>query len=332
MIKFLKIVIIIFLWFNTATAVSEATEESISDTKELFNQLSKKLNQRLLEISEPNLKENKEKIALGNFFDLFNNCEIDETKEIEFDTEDDPYYPKKYQYCNFSFTKNKIKEDGKPYILLKHYGFWPSVIKITDEAERYKTENLYRRLRVKTERFFESFREDIFAEYDKTYRQFSLINFEMFLLASPDNNKIELLKLYLDYNLSRIRLLIKDTSEDLCFDAISKFIVPFSNKHDLKENKWKEFSEKYKNKANYPNGNPVFTYKRGYTYSLPANKKIILQCKYIPNIEDKNFFWLTEIYFTDSKIYKCIIGKNTIKSPKLNLKIIWNEITKEFFS
>ena len=64
----------------------------------------------------------------------------------------------------------------------------------------------------------------------------------------------------------------------------------------------------------------------------PANKKVIVQCKYIPNIEDKNFFWLTEIYFTDSKIYKCIIGKNTIKSPKLNLKIIWNEITKEFFS
>ncbi len=71
--------------------------------------------------------------------------------------------------------------------------------------------------------------------------------------------------------------------------------------------------------------------QKGYTYSLPANKKVIVQCKYIPNRKVKKFYWSPEIIFTDTNIYKSLFEKNTFKS-KLNLDIIWKEITNEFFS
>ena len=251
-----------------------------------------------------------------NFLDLFNNCEIDETKEKEISDPSDFYNPKKFGYCNFLFTKKKYKFDGKPILLLNNYPYWPDNTELSNQNEI----------------FFKSFREDIFGDYDRDYRKFSLINFEMFIISNPDNNKIGLMKLNLNKKSAQNNLIIKDTSSDLCFDAISKFIIPFSNKLDLKKNKWKETSEKYRHKEKYPNGNSVFSYKKQYIYPLPDNKKIIVGCVYTPNIKDKNIYWNTEIYFTDSKLYKGIVEKFTIKSRKLNLKIIWKEITKEFFS
>ncbi len=251
-----------------------------------------------------------------NFLDLFNNCEIDETKEKEISEPSDPYNPIKFAYCNFLFTKKNYKLDGKPIIILNNYPYWPD-----NNTELTKQNKI----------FFKSFREDIFGDYDRDYRKFSLINFKMLIISNPDNNKIGLMKLNLNH-LAKIHLTVKDTSSDLCFDAISKFIIPFSNKLDLEKNKWKESSEKYRHNEKYPNGNSVFSYKKQYIYPLPDNKKIIVGCVYTPNLKDKNFYWNTEIYFTDSKLYKSIVEKFTIKSPKLNLKIIWKEITKEFFS
>jgi len=259
---------------------------------------------------------NSNLIFYDNFLDLFNNCEIDETKEKEISDTSDPYNPKKFQYCNFLFTKKNYKFDGKPILLLNYYPYWPDNTELSNQNEI----------------FFKSFRKDIFGDYDKDYRKFSLINFEMLIISNPDNNKIGLMKLNLNKKLAQVNLTVKDTSSDLCFDAISKFIIPFSNKLDLEKNKWKESSEKYRHNEKYPNGNSVFSYKKQYIYPLPDNKKIIVGCVYKPNIKDKNFYWNTEIYFTESKLYKSIVEKNIIKSPKLNLKIIWKEITKEFFS
>ena len=54
----------------------------------------------------------------------------------------------------------------------------------------------------------------------------------MLIISNPDNNKIGLRKLNLNKKLAQVNLTVKDTSSDLCFDAISKFIIPFSNKLD----------------------------------------------------------------------------------------------------
>ena len=260
---------------------------------------------------------NSNLIFYDNFLDMFNNCVIDENKEIVSSTDDTLV-----QYCNFIFNKRKNYQfNGKSLIYLhggeKSYWF---------DDEDQEDEQKY---------FFESFKKDIFygSRYDylnPNHQRFENIPMEMLILSDPDTNKIKWMKLFLDRKKIK-EWWVSDTSSDLCFETISKYKVTLSNKHNLK-NKWKESSDKIKlTGKNYHNGNPAFYYNRNYTYSLPAKKEIILSCRYIPNINDKNFYWNIGIIYTDSNISKTF-NKKAIILPKLNLKIIWKEITKELFS
>jgi len=283
--------------------------EIIKSNIELYNETSLIL---WREAGGKELSKNSNLIFYDNFLDMFNNCEIDENKEIVSST--DAAF---VHYCNFNFNKRNTKLDDKSFIVLDtwQHALWP------DNSE----------LQVEQEYFFKSFRKDIFYDLENNKTQFRNINMEMLILSNPDTNKIDLMKLYLEPQGARTHLVVTDSSSDMCFDTISKYAVTLSNKHNLKD-KWKDSSDKIKwTGKNYPNGNSVFSYIRKYTYSLADNKKIILSCVYIPNIIDKNFYWNIDIYYTDSKIFKKI-NKKTIKSPKLNLKIIWKKITKELFS
>ena len=251
---------------------------------------------------------------------MFNNCVIDENKEIV--SSPSPYDASKsvyVQYCNFIFEKGKNYQINDKSLIVLFGGelscCWPD-----DESQEDEQEY-----------FFKSFRKDIFYDLDNNYSNFRKIYMKIAILSNPNTKKIEWMRLYLDPNGARTHAYLSDTSSDLCFETISKYTVTLSNKHDFK-NKWKESSQKIKLIGKkYSNGNQIFRYDRSYIYTLPGNKKIVLNCRYQPNINDKNIFWNLDIYYTDSNTYKHFF-RNAIKLPKLNLKIIWNEITKEFFS